>query len=82
MIKKLKMKLICQRSSEGTISLAGQDFAAGRAITKMCDLIAKDVEGKDLSRRTLIISMCAAPRKQIRLPTKYARSAASATLLF
>ena len=26
-IKKLKMKLICQRSSEGTISLAGQDFA-------------------------------------------------------
>lgn len=81
-IKKLKMKLICQRSSEGTISLAGQDFAAGRAITKMCDLIAKDVEGKDLSRRTLIISMCAAPRKQIRLPTKYARSAALATLLF
>lgn len=46
------MKLICQRSSEGTISLAGQDFAAGRAITKMCDLIAKDVEGKDLSHRT------------------------------
>ena len=63
MIKKLKMKLICQRSSEGTISLAGQDFAAGRAITKMCDLIAKDVEGKDLSRRTMIISHVCCPEK-------------------
>ena len=62
-IKKLKMKLICQRSSEGTISLAGQDFAAGRAITKMCDLIAKDVEGKDLSRRTMIISHVCCPEK-------------------
>lgn len=29
----------------------------------MCDLIAKDVEGKDLSHRTLIISHVSLPRE-------------------
>lgn len=57
-IKKLKMKLICQRSSEGTISLAGQDFAAGRAITKMCDLIAKDVEAGSKPPHLIISHVC------------------------
>lgn len=62
-IKKLKMKLICHRTAEGSIGLSGQDFATGRAISKMCDMICKDVEGLDLTDKALIISHVCCPEK-------------------
>lgn len=69
-IKKLKMKLICHRTAEGSIGLSGQDFASGRALTKMCDMICKDVEGLDLTGKKLIISYVCCPEKAEMIKSK------------
>lgn len=55
-LEKIRVKLICKRTSEGNISLAGQDFAINRAMIKMANMISEDVKDKDISRQTLIVS--------------------------
>lgn len=55
-IEALKVKLICRRTSYGNISLAGKDFSTNRALNKIASLIAKDVEGCDLTEKVCIVS--------------------------
>lgn len=55
-LKKLKLRLICKRSSEGSISIAGQDLTSSRAILKMINFIKQDVSGRDLSKKMLVVS--------------------------
>ena len=55
-LKKLKLKMVFERTQEGNISLAGQDIAMNRAIVKMAGLIAQNVDGIDLSDKRLIIT--------------------------
>lgn len=55
-IEALKVKLICKRTSEGNISLAGKDFSSNRALNKIAALIAKDTESSNSSENICIIS--------------------------
>ena len=55
-LKKLRLKMIFQRTAEGNISLAGQDIVMNRSLIKMASIIAKDVQGVDLTDKKLIIS--------------------------
>ncbi len=55
-LKKLRVKLICRRTEEGNISLAGQDFAMNRAMIKMAKIISEDIQGVDLSDKRVVIS--------------------------
>jgi DegV family protein with EDD domain len=55
-LKKLKLKLIFERTSEGNIKPVGQDIAMNRSLTKMAGIIAEDVNGIDLSDKKIIIS--------------------------
>lgn len=65
-LKKLKLKMIFERTKEGYISLAGQDIAMNRAIVKMAGIICKDVEGVDLSDKKLVIShVCCEERAKL-----------------
>jgi DegV family protein with EDD domain len=65
-VKKLKIKLVCQRTLEGNIKPVGQDIAMNRAITKMATIIAEDVKDVDLSDKRLIIShVCCEERAQL-----------------
>ena len=62
-LKKLRLKMIFQRTAEGNISLAGQDIAMNRALVKMAALISNAVQGIDLSDKRLIISHVCCPEK-------------------
>lgn len=65
-LEKLKVKLICIRTAEGNISLAGQDLTINRAITKMANIINKNLENIDLSNKRLIIShVCCEDRAKL-----------------
>ena len=55
-LEKIRVKLICKRTTQGNISLAAQDITLNRAMMKMSNLIANELEGKDLSGETLAIS--------------------------
>lgn len=55
-LEKIKVKLICRRTTEGNIALSGQDFTINRAMIKMAGMIADSVQGKDISNETLIVS--------------------------
>lgn len=55
-LKKLKVKMVFERTVDGFISLTGQDFSINKAYIKMANIIAKDVEGRDLSGCKLVIS--------------------------
>lgn len=55
-LEKIRVKLVCKRTEEGNISLAGQDLTTNRALMKMANLISEKVENKDLSDKTLVIS--------------------------
>lgn len=55
-LEKIRVKLICRRNEEGNISLAGQDFTTNRALIKMANIIAENVDGKDLSDAKLYVS--------------------------
>ena len=64
-LEKIRVKLICKRTSEGNISLAAQDITLNRAMMKMSNLIADEVKDKDLSNETLIVSyVCCKERGQ------------------
>ena len=66
-LEKIRVKLICKRTTQGNISLAAQDITLNRAMMKMSNLIANELEGKDLSGETLVVSyVCCEDRaKQI-----------------
>lgn len=64
-LKKLRLKLVFERTTEGNIKMAGQEIATNRAIAKMASIIAENVNGVDLSDKKLIIShVCCADRAQ------------------
>ena len=64
-LEKIRVKLICKRTDQGNISLAAQDITLNRAMMKMSNLISSELEGKDLSGETLIISyVCCEERAQ------------------
>ena len=55
-LKKLKLKMIFERTKDGNISLAGQDIAMNRALMKMAGIIADEVSGINLKDKRLVIS--------------------------
>ena len=55
-LKKLKLKMVFERTKEGNISLACQDIAINRAIIKMANIIAENVKGVDLSDKRLVVT--------------------------
>lgn len=64
-LEKIRVKLICKRTTEGNISLAAQDITLNRAMIKMSNLIAEELKGKDLSNEALIVTyVCCKERAQ------------------
>lgn len=55
-LKKIKLKLICERTQEGSVKLAGQEFNTNRALIKMANIIAADMKDKDASDKKIILS--------------------------
>lgn len=55
-MKKLKLKLICERTQEGSVKLAGQEFSSNRALIKMANIIANEVKDKNPIEQRLILS--------------------------
>lgn len=55
-MKKLKLKLICERTQEGSVKLAGQEFSSNRALIKMANIIANEVKDKNPSEQRIILS--------------------------
>lgn len=55
-LKKIKLKLICERTTEGSVKLAGQEFNSNRALIKMASIIAADMKDKDASDKKIILS--------------------------
>lgn len=62
-LQKIRVKLVCERTSEGNISLSGQDLTTNRALIKMAGLIASKVEGKDLKGKTAVVSYVCSPER-------------------
>ncbi len=55
-MKKLKLKLICERTQEGSVKLAGQEFSSNRALVKMVNIIANEVKDNNPSEQRIILS--------------------------
>lgn len=55
-LKKIKLKLVCERTTEGSVKLAGQEFSANRALIKMANIIKNDVKNINCSDKKLILS--------------------------
>lgn len=55
-IEAVRIKLVCTRTKEGTISLAGKDLTENRALTKLVSYVARDTEGVDLSGKEAVIT--------------------------
>lgn len=62
-IEKIRVKMICKRSSEGNISPVGQDLTINRALIKMAGIIGDSVKGKDLTGKSVIISYVCCPER-------------------
>lgn len=73
-LEKLRVKLIC-KAKEGNISLASQDLTMNRAMIKIANHIAKDVEGRDLSDKKIIISHVCCPDRAKFLADKISANA-------
>jgi len=71
-LKKLRLKMIFERTQQGNISLAGQDLVMNRSLTKMAGIIEENVRGIDLSDKRLIISHVCRPEKAEFLKEKIA----------
>ncbi len=54
--EKIKVKIICKRTTEGNISLAGQDLTTNRALTKIANFIAADVKDKNLDGKSVVVT--------------------------
>lgn len=55
-MKKLKLKLICERTQEGSVKLAGQEFSGNRALIKMAGIIANEIKDRNPSEQRIILS--------------------------
>lgn len=55
LLEKINLKLVC-KAKDGNISPSGKDLTINRALVKMAKLIAQELEDKDLSDKTLIIT--------------------------
>ncbi len=55
-MKKLKLKLICERTQEGSVKLAGQEFSSNRALVKMANIISSEVKDNNPSGQRIILS--------------------------
>ena len=65
-LEKIRVKLVCERTTEGNISLTGQDLTINRALIKMSNIIAQKVSDKDLSDKKLYISyVCCEDRAKL-----------------
>lgn len=65
-LKKLRIKMIFERTTQGNITLAGQDIAMNRALVKMANLIVESLDGVDASDKRLIIShVCCEERAKL-----------------
>lgn len=65
-LKKLKLKLIFERTQEGYIKPAGQDIAINRSIIKMANIISQKLADVDLSDKKLVIShVCCEDRAKL-----------------
>ncbi len=65
-LKKLRLKMVFERTTEGNIKLAGQEIATNRAIAKMAAIIADNVKNIDLSDKKLVIThVCCPERAQL-----------------
>lgn len=65
-LKKLKLKLIFERTQEGYIKPAGQDLAINRSIIKMANIISQKLADVDLSDKKLVIShVCCEDRAKL-----------------
>lgn len=66
LLEKIRVKLVCKRTEEGNISLAGQDLTINRALTKMANFMAEKLDGKDVSGKTLVIAhVCCEDRAKL-----------------
>lgn len=62
-IEAVKIKLVCTKTPEGTIALAGKDLTEGRALAKLVSFIARDTQETDVSGKTAIVShVCCAEK--------------------
>lgn len=65
-LKKLRIKMIFERTTQGNITLAGHDIAMNRALVKMANLIVESLDGVDASDKRLIIShVCCEERAKL-----------------
>ena len=71
-LKRLKVKMIFERTVEGNIKYAGQDLVMNRSLTKMALIISQNVQGIDLSDKKLIIAHICCPEKADFLKEKIA----------
>lgn len=55
-LQKIKLKLICERTQEGSVKLAGQEFSSNRALIKMANIIANDMKNVDASKQHIVLS--------------------------
>lgn len=56
LLKKLRVKMVLRRTSEGIISHITQDLTMNRAFVKMVNIVAEDVKDTDISNRKLVIT--------------------------
>lgn len=62
-IEAVRIKLVCTRTKEGTISLAGKDLTESRALSKLVSFIAKDTADVDLSGKEAVVAhVCCADK--------------------
>ncbi len=65
-LKKIKLKLICERTQEGSVKLAGQEFNANRALIKMANIIASDMKDKNPENNKIVLShVCCEDKAQL-----------------
>jgi DegV family protein with EDD domain len=58
-IEALRVKLICRRTDEGNISVAGKDLTVKRALNKMAGFIADETAGSNLAgKKCYITEVC------------------------
>lgn len=69
-LEKIRVKLICRRTDDGNIALAGQDLTVNRALIKMAGFIGENTAGKDLSGKTVIVSYVCCPERAKLVETK------------
>lgn len=65
-MKKIKLKLVCERTTEGSVKLSGQDFNINRAIIKMANTIVNDIKDKKPQDKKVVIShVCCEDRAKL-----------------